>query len=396
MPWSNQNGGGGGPWGSGGGRNGGPWGQGPQNSGPNPPDLEDLIRKGQERLRRAFPGGGGGSGGSGGGSIGAKGFGLLAVGAVAIWMATGFYTVRQEELAVELVLGSPVGVSSPGLNYNFPYPIGAVEKVNVTQIRDVSIGSLEYSSQRGQRTQDVPEESLMLTGDENIIDVDFKVQWSIKDPQNYLFNIDNPESAVKQVAESAMREIVGRNTMDEIQTGDRVAVQRAAEELTQLTLDKYGAGIHVVQVQLQGVEPPAQVIDAFRDVQAAKADNVRMQNEAQAYANKVVPEAQGRATQILEAANAYREQTVAEARGQAARFSKVLGEYEKAPDITRKRLYLETIEKVMASSNKIILDDQNGGGSGVVPYLPLNELNRSQSQSQSQSKTQTQNRNTEN
>ena len=375
MPWSNQNGGGnsGGPWGGGGGgRNGGPWGQGPQNQGPNPPDLEEMIRKGQERLRQAFPGGGG----PGGGSIGAKGIGLLGLGAVAIWMLTGFYTVKQEELGVELLLGEAVGVSSPGLNYNFPYPVGEVELVNVTQIRDIAIGSREFSSRGSTRRQDVPEESLMLTGDENIIDVDFKVQWNIKDPQQYLFNIDNPEIAVKQVAESAMREIVGRNTMDEIQTGDRPAVQRAAEELAQSMLDKYGAGVNIVQVQLQGVEPPEQVIDAFRDVQAAKADNVRVQNEAQAYANKIVPEAEGQAAQILEAANAYREQTVAEAKGQAERFLQVLGEYQKAPEITRKRLYLETMEKVMGQSEKIILDDNGKDGSGVVPYLPLNELTK--------------------
>lgn len=375
MPWSNQNGGGngGGPWG-GGGNNGGPWGQGPQNQGPNPPDLEDMIRKGQERLKQAFPGGGG----SGGGSLGVKGIGLLAGAAIAIWLATGIYTVKQEELGVEMLLGDARGVSSPGLNYNFPYPIGRVEIVNVTQIRDIAIGSREFgaTSGRSANRRDVPEESLMLTGDENIIDVDFKVQWNIKDPEQYLFNIVSPEVAVKQVAESAMREIVGRNTMDEIQTGDRVAVQRAAEELTQKMLDEYQSGIAIVQVQLQGVEPPEQVIDAFRDVQAAKADNVRMQNEAQAYANKIVPEAEGQAAQILEAANAYREQTVAEARGQADRFLKVLGEYEKAPDITRKRLYLETMEKVMGQSEKIILDGNGEGGTGVVPYLPLNELTK--------------------
>ncbi|WP_319532192.1 FtsH protease activity modulator HflK [uncultured Cohaesibacter sp.] len=374
MPWSNQNGGGsGGPWGSGGGgRNGGPWGQGPQNQGPNPPDLEEMIRKGQERLKQAFPGGGG----SGGGSLGLKGIGLLAGAAIVIWMATGFYTIKEGELGVELILGEPSAVSTSGLNYNLPYPIGRTETVNVDQIRDVNIGVREFNSQRGSvRSQDVPEESLMLTGDENIIDVDFKVQWNIKDPEQYLFNVDNPEIAVKQVAESAMREVVGRNTMDEIQTGDRVARQVAARDLTQRMLDKYESGIRIIQVQLQGVEPPAQVIDAFRDVQAAKADNVRMQNEAQAYANKVVPEAEGQAAQILEAANAYREQTVAEARGQADRFSKVLSEYEKAPDITRKRLYLETMEKVMSRSDKIILDGK-AEGSGVVPYLPLNELNK--------------------
>ena len=377
MPWNNQNGGNGGPWGGGGGgRNGGPWGQGPQNQGPNPPDLEEMIRKGQERLKQVFPGGGG-SGGSGGGSLGIKGIGLLALGAVAIWMATGFYTVKEGELGVELLLGQPVAVSTSGLNYNLPYPVGRAETVNVDQIRDVTIGSREFSNQRGSVSKrDVPEESLMLTGDENIIDVDFKVQWNIKDPQAYLFNVDNPEIAVKQVVESAMREIVGRNTMDEVQTGDRVAIQVAARELTQKMLDKYDAGVNIIQVQLQGVEPPEQVIDAFRDVQTAKADKVRMQNEAQAYANKVVPEAEGQAAKILEAANAYREQTVADARGQAQRFTEILGEYEKAPDITRKRIYLETMEEVLSKSDKIILDSKAEGGSGVVPYLPLNELTK--------------------
>nr|WP_321460071.1 FtsH protease activity modulator HflK [uncultured Cohaesibacter sp.] len=375
MPWNNQNGGNGGPWGGGGGgRNGGPWGQGPQNQGPNPPDLEEMIRKGQERLKQVFPGGGGGSGG---GSLGLKGIGLLGLGAVAIWMATGFYTVKEGELGVELLLGQPIAVSTSGLNYNLPYPIGRAETVNVDQIRDVTIGSREFSNQRGSVSKrDVPEESLMLTGDENIIDVDFKVQWNIKDPQAYLFNVDSPEIAVKQVVESAMREIVGRNTMDEVQTGDRVAIQLAAKELTQKMLDKYNAGINIVQVQLQGVEPPEQVIDAFRDVQTAKADKVRMQNEAQAYANKVVPEAEGQAAKVLEAANAYREQTVADARGQAQRFTEILGEYEKAPDITRKRLYLETMEQVLSNSDKIILDNKAEGGSGVVPYLPLNELTK--------------------
>nr|WP_319513521.1 FtsH protease activity modulator HflK [uncultured Cohaesibacter sp.] len=375
MPWNNQNGGNGGPWGGGGGgRNGGPWGQGPQNQGPNPPDLEEMIRKGQERLKQVFPGGGGGSGG---GSLGLKGIGLLALGAVAIWMATGFYTVKEGELGVELLLGEPIAVSTSGLNYNLPYPIGRAETVNVDQIRDVTIGSREFSNQRGSVSKrDVPEESLMLTGDENIIDVDFKVQWNIKDPEAYLFNVDSPEIAVKQVVESAMREIVGRNTMDEVQTGDRVAIQVAARELTQKMLDKYDAGVNIIQVQLQGVEPPEQVIDAFRDVQTAKADKVRMQNEAQAYANKVVPEAEGQAAKILEAANAYREQTVADARGQAQRFTEILGEYEKAPAITRKRLYLETMEQVLGSSEKIILDSKSEGGSGVVPYLPLNELTK--------------------
>lgn len=371
MPWSNQNGNGGGPWG-GGGNNGGPWGQGPQNQGPNSPDFEEMIRKSQERLKRALPGGG-----SGGGPLGLKGVGLLVFGAVALWLLTGFYTVKKEELGVELLLGNTIGVSSPGLNYNLPYPIGRVEKVNVLQVRDVTIGSREFQSGRGISSRDIPQESLMLTGDENIIDVDFKVQWNIKDPEQFLFNVADPDLAVKQVVESSMREIVGKNTMDAIQTGDRPAIQDAAKELTQLLLDKYEAGITITQVQLQDVEPPEQVIAAFRDVQAAKADKVRLQNEARAYANKVVPEAEGKAAQILQAANAYREQTVADAHGLAGRFEKVLGEFRKAPEITRKRLYLETMEKVMGASDKVILDDGGEAGSAVVPYLPLNEFKKS-------------------
>jgi membrane protease subunit HflK len=223
----------------------------------------------------------------------------------------------------------------------------------------------------------------MLTGDENIVDVDFKVQWRILNTRegvsNYLFNIQNPEGTVKAVAESSMREVVGENNIDSVLAENKQQVQGSVMELMQTSLNRYGAGVEVTDVQMQKVDPPQQVIEAFRDVQAARADQERIQNEAQAYANRVVPEARGEAARILEAANAYREQTVAEANGQAQRFTKVLEEYEKAPDVTRQRLYLETLEKVLGANNKIIIDDKVGGGDGgVVPYLPLDQLNRNQ------------------
>jgi membrane protease subunit HflK len=221
----------------------------------------------------------------------------------------------------------------------------------------------------------VPEESLMLTGDENIVDVDFSVLWKVKPTGvgEYLFNIQNPEGTVKAVAESAMREVVGRSEIQPILTGARQTIETAVQDLMQKTLDHYGAGILVQQVQLQKVDPPAQVIDAFRDVQAARADLERSVNEAQTYANRVVPEARGRVAQITQAAEAYKSQTVAEATGQTSRFLKIYEQYKKAPDVTRERMYLETMERVLGGSNKIIMDTKPGT-QGVVPYLPLGEF----------------------
>jgi membrane protease subunit HflK len=226
---------------------------------------------------------------------------------------------------------------------------------------------------RGNSIRDVPEESLMLTGDENIVDVDFSVFWVIKPngASDYLFKIQNPEGTVKAVAESAMREVIGRSDIQPVLTGARQNIETAVHDLMQKTLDDYQAGIKITQVQMQKVDPPAQVIDAFRDVQAARADAERAQNEAQTYANRVVPEARGRASQIQQAAEAYREQTVAEAKGQASRFTKVYDEYKKAPEVTRKRIYLETMEHVLSGVNKTIIDP-SVSKSGVVPYLPLN------------------------
>jgi membrane protease subunit HflK len=375
MPWSNQ---GGGPWGSGGGGKG-PWGSGPQSSGPTPPDLEELLRRSQDRLRRVLPGG----------NLGGRGFAMLTLGAIVLWCVSGFFRVEPDEVGVILRFGREVREVQPGLNYHLPYPIETVLTPKALQVRKIDVGMrIVDDLRRGTTVRDVPEESLMLTGDENIVDVDFSVLWRIK-PKGvgeYLFNIQNPEGTVKAVAESAMREVIGRSEIQPILTGARQGIEVAVQELMQKTLDHYGAGVQVQQVQMQKVDPPQQVIDAFRDVQAARADLERAQNEAQTYANRVVPEARGRAAQILQGADAYKSQTVAEAVGQTSRYSKIYDEYKKAPEVTRKRMYLETMERILGGTDKIILDSQqsSGGGSGVVPYLPLNELTRRPSQPQTQ------------
>ncbi|MHA7777503.1 FtsH protease activity modulator HflK [Roseibium sp. M-1] len=380
MPWSNQSGGGGpwkgggnngGPWG-GGGNNNGPWGGGPNRGGNNPPDLEELLKRTQDRMRNVLPGGGGGS-------LGFIGFLIVFCVVAVIWLFTGFYVVDEGEVGVELVLGKVEDQTPPGLNYNWPYPIGEVETPQVSLQRETTVGTEESVSSGGVvRARDIQEESLMLTGDENIVDVGFKVLWRIRDTRegitNYLFNIQDPESTVKAVAESAMREVVGSSKIDSILTENRVSIQNDVATLMQKTLDSYHAGVEIGEVQMQRVDPPAQVIDAFRDVQAARADEERISNEAKAYANRVVPEARGEAARVLEAANAYKDQTIAEATGQSQRFTKIYEEYKKAPDVTRERLYLETLEKVLGSNNKIIIDSASTG-SGVLPFLPLNDLN---------------------
>jgi len=363
MPWSNQ---GGGPWGSGGGK--GPWGSGPQQSGPTPPDLEEFLRRSQDKLRTVLPGG----------SFGGKGLALIVLAVVAIWGFSGFFRVDPDELGVVLRFGKYVRDAKPGLNYHLPYPIESVLTPKVTRVNRIDIGMRQVEDlRRGTTIRDVPEESLMLTGDENIVDVDFSVFWVVKPDGagDYLFNIQQPEGTVKAVAESAMREFVGRSTIAPILTGARQNIETGVHELMQQTLDKYGSGIQITQVQLQKVDPPSQVIDSFRDVQAARANLEQSQNEAQRYASQVVPDARGRAAQITQNADAYREQTVAEAKGAASRFLQVYDEYKKAPDVTRQRLYLETMERLFGGTDKIIVDPGVTSG-GVVPYLPLDQLMR--------------------
>jgi modulator of FtsH protease HflK len=365
MPWNNQ---GGGPWGSG---PKGPWGSGPQSSGPTPPDLEEFLRRGQDKLRSVMPGG----------SFGGRGVFLIAILAFMFWIGSGIYFVQPDELGVVLRFGEYVRDAQPGANYHLPYPVEAVLTPKVTRVNRIDVGMrvVEDTRRSGSSMRDVPEESLMLTGDENIVDVDFSVFWVIKPEKGasqYLFNIQNPEGTVKAVAESAMREAIGRSEIQPILTGARQGIETAVLELMQKTLDSYESGVQISQVQMQKVDPPQQTIDAFREVQAARIGAESAQNEAQAYANRVIPDARGRSAQITQAAEAYREQTVAEATGQASRFLQVYEAYRKAPEVTRQRLYLETLEKVFGSTDKIILDAGGSGGSGVVPYLPLTEPTR--------------------
>lgn len=376
MPWSNQSGGGGGggPWGNrGGSGGGGPWGGGGSNGGSggggnSPPDLEEILRRSQDRLKSLLPGG----------NLGMRGLVLGVLALILVWLATGVYFVRPNEVGLNLVFGKFVGKTGEGANWNWPYPIGGVIKPTVTNVITTEVGFRTVESVRASRQSDVTEESLMLTGDENIVDVDVIVQWKIDQalPENYVFNIQDPAGTVKAVAESAMREIIGKRNIQPVLTTDRGAIETEVRQLMQETLDGYKAGVQINLVQLQKVDPPQQVIDAFRDVQAARADQERLRNEAQTYANRVVPEARGRSAQLVQAAEAYKDQTVAEAYGQASRFNAVYEQYRNAPGVTRERLFLETMERVLGGADKIIID-QPQGGQGVVPYLPLDQLQQS-------------------
>jgi membrane protease subunit HflK len=357
MPWSNQPGG---PWGSG---SRGPWGSGPQQpGGPRPPDLEEFLRRSQDKLRSLLPG-----------NLGGRGIALIALAAVALWGFSGFFRVEPDELGVVLRFGQFVREVQPGLNYHLPYPIETALTPPALRVNKIDIG---FDLRRGTTMRDVPEESLMLTGDENIVDVDFSVLWKVKPNAvgDYLFNVQNPEATVKAVAESAMRQVIGHSNIQAILTGARQTIETAVQEGMQKTLDDYGAGVQVQQVQLQKVDPPTQVIDAFRDVQAARSDLERLANEAETYANRVVPEARGRAAKITQDAEAYRLQTVADANGQTSRFLQIYAQYKKAPDVTRERMYLETMERVLGGTDKTIIDTGPAAGPGVVPYLPLNNL----------------------
>jgi membrane protease subunit HflK len=367
MPWSNQ---GGGPWGSGGGGGGkGPWGSGqqPSGGGSTPPDLEELLRRSQDKLRTVLPGG----------NLGGKGVLLLILAGLLVWGISGFYRVDTNEYGVVLRFGAFDRYAGPGLNYHLPYPIETALTPQITVVRQIHIGMRQVDDlRRGSTVRDVPEESLMLTGDENIVDVDFTVFWQVKKDKvsDFLFNIQQVENSVKAVAEAAMREVVGRTSIQPILTGARAGIELEVQELTQKILDFYGAGVVVTQVQMAKVDPPQTVIDSQRDVQVARADAEKAQNEAQRYATSIVPEARGKAAKIQQDSEAYREQTVAEAKGQAARFVKVYEEYKKAPEVTRQRIYYETMEKVFSGTDKIIID--SGAASGAIPYLPLPELAR--------------------
>jgi modulator of FtsH protease HflK len=377
MPWSNQGGGGNKPGGSG----GGPWGGGNQGGGggggKEPPDLDEILRRGQDRMKRVMRGGGGG--GTGGGSFEGgvpKPFlfllGLMALSMIAFY---GFYyRVNPDEQGIVLRFGKFDRWEGAGLHPRLPYPIEEVLKPKVTQQRKTEIGG-----NGGSRT------GLMLTGDGSVVDVGFDVFWRIsmdKNPQTgktgveqYLFNIAQPETTVTEVAESAMREIVGQSDLQPLLTAGRQKAQVDAQALIQKILDSYGSGIKVDTIQLKQVDAPAPVIASFRDVAAAGQDKMRFMKEAHTYADQIVPRAKGDANRIIAAAEGFRDQQIAEATGQAARFLKVYEEYKKSPEVTRQRLFLEMQERVLSGADKIILDQRNGG-QGVVPFLPLDQLQK--------------------
>ena len=355
MSWNNQ--GGGGPWKSSG---QGPWGQGPGGN-PPPSDLEEAIRRLQENLRGLIPGGGSG----GGFGVGALA-GVVAV-AFALWLAFGtFYTVQPNEIGLNLVFGRYTGKTAPGLNLNWPWPVGSVIKAPV---QDQQITEVGY---RGDARADNLVESQMLTGDQNIVAVHFRVIWQIDPahPEEFEFNVLNPRDTVKAVAESIMREVVGLKDIDGILTTDRKSIEPDVQTRMQAVLDEYRVGVLVKQVQLQSVDAPAQVVSAYRDVTAAQQDLQRAVNEADTYANRVVPEAQGTAARIIAEAEAYREQTILEAKGQTARYDQIYAQYKKAPGVTRERMYLETMERVLGGMGKTILDS-GGAASAPVPYIAL-------------------------
>ena len=359
MFWKQQ---GTGPWGSGGGRNkgGNPWGGKSNGGGQSPPDLEDLIKQGQDKLKKLFPGGKGSS----------KGIILAILAIILIWSASGFYRVQPDEQGVELLFGKYVKTTEPGLNYWFPVPIGEIQTPKVTLTNQITIGFRGVPNTTNQR--DVPAESLMLTGDQNIIDVDFVVQWRINKAGAYLFNIRNPEQTVKLAAESAMREAVGQNTLDFITTGGRDAVAQRAGAILQEILDSYVAGISILGLRILKADPPQEVIDAFNDVQRAKQDEERLRNEAMAYKNDIIPRAKGEAARMRENASAEKEKLIREAQGEAKRFEAFYETYKSNKDVTSRRVYLEAMQEVFSKSEKFVMDDN--GKSGVVPYLPLNEL----------------------
>jgi membrane protease subunit HflK len=368
MGWYNQSGGG--PWG------GGPWGgpprggngQSPRGRGPQPPDFEELLRRGQDQLRRLMPGGIG----SGRGIL----YIFLAV--VALWLVSGFYRVLPDEQGVVLRFGQYAYTTQPGFHWLIPAPVESVQKPKVTRVNRLEVGfraGIEGASPaRGGATQ-IPEEALMLTGDENIVDINFTVFWLINDAKNFLFNIRNPESTVKAAAESAMREVVGRTPIAATLAEGRKQIETDTLKLLQDILNSYGAGITVTEVQLQKVDPPAPVIDAFRDVQRARADQERKRNEAEAYRNSILPIARGEAVRLVQEAEAYKQQVVAQAQGDTQRFLSVYDAYATAKDVTARRIYIETMEEILKGANKIIIDKAAQGGSGVVPYLPLPQLN---------------------
>lgn len=369
MPWNN-NSGGQSPWGNP--RPQGPWGQPPSGGGGGGgqggrgPDIDDAIRQAQDAIRRVLP-----SGGAGGGKL----FALIGIVLAIGWAASGFYRVQPDEQGVVMRFGAFSHTTQPGLNYRLPWPIESHTTPRVTRINRVDIGFVgaqdgAIAGGRVLPARDVLEESLMLTGDENIIDIDVAVFWRIRDAGEFLFNTRNPESTVKTAAESVMREVIGRTAIQPALTEARAQIEQEVRRGAQAIMDQYKAGIEVTQVQLQKVDPPAQVVDAFRDVQRANADRERQRNEAESFRNDIIPRARGEAERMVQEAQGFRESQVARAGGESARFLSVLSAYEQARDVTTRRMYLETMEEILRRNPKVIVDDRL---QGVVPFLQLGE-----------------------
>ena len=364
MPWNNQGGGnnGGGPWGQGGG-GGGPWGQ--SGGGQPPQDIDALIRQGRDAWRRMMPGGGASSG---------RTVTLLILVFALIWAATGFYRVNPQQQGVVLRFGEWVRTSSPGLHYHLPFPIETVLKPEVTRDNRIEVGFRDVSGNSASR-RDIADESQMITGDENIVDIDFVVFWRIADAGQYLFNLAEPDDTIKVTAEAVMREIIGRTPIQNVLTEGRQVIQVEARQQLQDLLNEYGAGVRVRDVQLLTVDPPSDVIDAFNDVQRARQDRDRLKNEAEAFSNDIVPRARGEAAKLVAEAEAYQAEVVNRATGDASRFDQIFQAYLKDKDVTKERIYIETVEEIFSNVDKIIIDSD--AGNGVVPYLPLKELNKS-------------------
>jgi membrane protease subunit HflK len=374
MPWNNQGGGnnGGGPWGQGGGGGGsgsggggGPWGQGGGGGGQPPQDIDAIIRQGRDAWRRMMPGGGASSG---------RTFTLLVLIFGLIWAATGFYRVNPQQQGVVLRFGEWVRTSPPGLHYHLPFPIESVLTPEVTSDNRIEIGFRDVSGNSSSR-RDIADESQMITGDENIVDIDFVVFWRIADAGQYLFNLAEPDQTIKVTAEAVMREIIGRTAIQTALTEGRQDIQVQARQQLQDLLNEYGAGVRVRDVQLLAVDPPADVIDAFNEVQRARQDRDRLKNEAEAFSNDIVPRARGEAAKLVSEAEAYQAEVVNRASGDASRFDQIFQAYLKDKAVTKERIYIETVEEIFSNVDKIIIDSE--AGSGVVPYLPLKELNKS-------------------
>jgi membrane protease subunit HflK len=360
MSWNQGggSGGGGGPWGSGGGP-GGSWGGRGGGGGFQPPNFEDSLRDLQNFLKRWLPGGG-----LGGGRGWLLGFAVILF----LWLLSGFYRVEPDQEGIVLRWGAFDRKATPGLNYHLPSPIEEAITPTVTRVNRIEVGYRTNSAVG--RTTEVPEESLMLTGDENIVDINFTVFWLVKDAENFVFNIRNPELTVKAAAESAMREVMGHTEIASALAEGRGKIELDTQALAQGILDYYDAGLEITQVQLQKVDPPGPVIDAFRDVQSAKIDQQRLVNEAESYRNDVVPRAHGDAARIAQESQAYKAQVVLQAQGDAARFQSVYQSYAASQDVTARRLYIETMETILKNTNKVVIDHA-ASGSGVLPYLPL-------------------------